>query len=188
MTAPVVLPEVAFFVELPLVGLGDDFHVVVLRNLVEAGDGALDLLEHEGVLDADDLRVVGILQEPMRHGQLDGVLVAVGVERDGAHEEGLGRDDVRVGEGKVELVDETIAHDVRHAAADGGAVGLLGDVEQDDLLDVRRDGVEAGELTVALGTAGDVRVHAGTGDLLADLVDDEHVDARRRRSPCRSRR
>ena len=135
------LPEVALFVELPLVGLGDDLHVVVLGDFVQAGDGALDLLEHEGVLDADDLRVVGVLQETVRHGQLDGVLVAVGIQRDGAHEEGLGGNDVGIGEGQVELVDEAIAHDVRHAAADGGAVGLLGDVEQDDLLDVGRDGV-----------------------------------------------
>ena len=83
------------------------------------------------------------------------------------HQAGEG---VGIGGLAVELVKGAPGRAVRHTPADGVAVGLLADIEHGHALHVdAAGGIGHGE------RAGDVRVHAVAGDVLADLVDDQQV-------------
>ena len=74
----------------------------------------------------------------MGHGHFDGIFIAVAIQGQESHAEGLGRNAVGVNGSEVHLVYEAVTDDVGHTAAGTVAMGSLGYVQDDDAFDVRR--------------------------------------------------
>ena len=84
---------------------------------------------------------------------------------------------VQPGGGDVDLAEQLRAAELGHAHADGVAVALRRQTADGNPLDLGELALD--RLVVVELPAHDVRVHAGAADLLADPVDQQHVDPRR---------
>src|SRR3954447_15366136 len=88
----------------------------------------------------------------------------------------LGCDHVHVGGHRVHLGDRAAQHDVRHADPGCIAFRILCKVTDDHALDARFDGLFRRATCPDDVAVDHVRVRAISGDVLADAVDDQHVD------------
>src|SRR5262252_9869765 len=78
--------ELARGVERQWPGLPDDFEIRALLDVRKEGFGTLDLADHQGVLDADDSRLLGLGQPDAAQRVLHGF--EIGVEGEGQLEIG----------------------------------------------------------------------------------------------------
>lgn len=134
----------------------------------------MDVADVEGVFDADDARLFGIGEVLHRERGLNGL--AVGFHDDGdvrAIEEG-GGEHIGVRGLEVDALVQAAGDDVGEADAVGVAVGFVGQVEHHDPGHARGLRLfDAGQEHAA----DDVGVHARARDILADLLDDQQVNA-----------
>ena len=110
-------------------GLPDDLEIRALLDVRKEGFGALDLADHQGVLDADNPSLLGPGQPDAAQRVVHGL--EIGVEGEGQ----LGPVGRTGGEGvdgrllPVDLLRETPGGEVRVADAGGDPAAVLGEVE-----------------------------------------------------------
>jgi hypothetical protein len=163
----------AFGVELERLGLTDDVELRRIRaHLLHERLGNLDIDQLQGVADAHDLHILRLDANDGLDREADRLLVGVHDHRDHAAVEIGTGDDVRVGLGDVHLLVQPHRGDVGQPDAACVAVRFRCEAEHRDLLDQRLR-IPVDKAVVA---AGDVRIHARAADVLADMLDDQHVD------------
>src|SRR6266508_4343813 len=155
--------------------LAYDFEIRALLDVWEEGLGALDLPDHERILDPDDPRPFGRREPDAAERVVHGVAVRVEDERQLGAVRSAGGQAIDGRLLPVDLLREPSRREIRVADAGGVAAAVLGQVERDDPEDLRivREG-----LVRVRRAPDDVGVHAGAGDVLADLLHHEHVDRR----------
>src|SRR5882724_11678852 len=165
--------EIALGVELERFRAADDFEQRrVCLDDRQHRFGHVDVHDLERGGDAHDLGVLRLDPDHGLHGQPDRVFVGVHDDRNRAAVQ-VGRcDDVRVSLGDVDFLVQLHRGHVRATDAAGVAMGFWREAEHRDLL---HEGfhVPLDETAVA---PGDVGIHAGTGNVLADFLHDQHVD------------
>src|SRR3989442_880363 len=153
-------------------GVGELGEVGAFGEIGQERFGHLDLAEHQGVLDANDPRPLGRREPDARERGLDRLAVDVVRRRHLGPARCTGGDCIDEARLHVDLVHEPARGEVGVADADGVAVALPGQVESDDPEDLR---IGRKRLVRVGRSADDVRIQAGAGDVLADLLDDQHV-------------
>src|SRR5258705_7360038 len=134
-------------------------------HFAKQGFRYLDLGDIESVADAHDPAVFRFYPHDGFHRELDRLAFRVHDHGDGAAVKIHRGNDVGVGRGNVDLPEQAHGDYIRAADSGGVAVCLLGQVEHDDLLDLRSEV----PLHCAAVAAGDVRIEARAADVLAHL-------------------
>src|SRR5919112_1023883 len=159
------------FVEAHRSGFFQDLQPLVVLYFVKQRLGDPDPSQLEGVLYADEPGPCGVDARAHGQGSGDSHLIRRHDHRR-LYRRWCGRGEgVHVGGGTVHRAGEALGNDVRHAEAVGVPAGLLRQAEVDHALD-RRAARGRGRRVAAR----DVGIGAVTGDVLPDLVDDQHVD------------
>src|SRR5919107_68892 len=164
--------EAALGVEAQVYGVADHFGFGVGEDLVDQVFGDVDVLQVQGVRDADEARLPGRDAPVTADGRLDGLFIVREDHRYLGPLDERARDDVRVHGFVCDAAGEALRRQVGEADTQGVAVRLVADVAHDDVLDGGRIGFFHTEYAEASDHVG---VHPGPRIVLAQGVHVEDV-------------